>query len=326
MTKRIYGIDLLKVLACSGVVALHTVNGSLGIVNRIVTIICSLSIPTFFMCSGYVAFLKSEISYHYVLKKINKIVIVCFGWEILHAIAYFLYYHDVRNFVESFFLDFLQKGLFFHFWFMGVLIILYLLLPILRVLKMKMPMIYAGILVGMCVICICIDGINMIIGYQANLSVVQTFRLWQWLFYYMLGGFFATCENKRKINIEQVGIALSVLVVWLWLVGEYRFGKIEIEGFYGSVPVIGATICIFLFFYQAKFNSLTIKLLKLETSCIMGVYIIHPFIGATLSHFIPLLGIKCMPNLMCWIITILISVIISWAIGKIPLISELIKI
>lgn len=57
MKQRIYGIDLLKVMACIGVVSLHTVNGSLGMVNRIVTLVCSLSIPIFFMCSGYVAFL-----------------------------------------------------------------------------------------------------------------------------------------------------------------------------------------------------------------------------------------------------------------------------
>ena len=54
MKQRIYGIDLLKVMACIGVVSLHTVNGSLGMVNRIVTLVCSLSIPIFFMCSGYV--------------------------------------------------------------------------------------------------------------------------------------------------------------------------------------------------------------------------------------------------------------------------------
>lgn len=50
MKQRIYGIDLLKVMACIGVVSLHTVNGSLGMVNRIVTLVCSLSIPIFFMC------------------------------------------------------------------------------------------------------------------------------------------------------------------------------------------------------------------------------------------------------------------------------------
>lgn len=72
MKQRIYGIDLLKVMACIGVVSLHTVNGSLGMVNRIVTLVCSLSIPIFFMCSGYVAFLKENISYKYVAKKNNQ--------------------------------------------------------------------------------------------------------------------------------------------------------------------------------------------------------------------------------------------------------------
>lgn len=33
MKQKVYGIDLLKVMACIGVVCLHTVNGSLDIVT-----------------------------------------------------------------------------------------------------------------------------------------------------------------------------------------------------------------------------------------------------------------------------------------------------
>ena len=183
MKQRIYGIDLLKVMACIGVVSLHTVNGSLGIVNRIVTLVCSLSIPIFFMCSGYVVFLKENISYEYAAKKIIKILAVCFFWEMMHAIAYFLYYHEMRNFIESFFMDFLQKGLFFHFWFFGALIILYLLLPILRKMEQKTPRLYIGLLAFLGGVCICIDEISIAAGRQMSLSVIQTFRLWQWLFY-----------------------------------------------------------------------------------------------------------------------------------------------
>ena len=77
-------------MACIGVVSLHTVNGSLGMVNRIVTLVCSLSIPIFFMCSGYVAFLKENISYKYVAKKIIKILAVCFFWEMIPLYIFYI--------------------------------------------------------------------------------------------------------------------------------------------------------------------------------------------------------------------------------------------
>ena len=92
----------------------------------------------------------------------------------------------MRNFIKSFFLDFLQKGLFFHFWFFGSLIILYFLLPILRRMEQKTPRLYIGILAFLGGACICIDGISMVAGRQVSLSIIQTFRLWQWLFYYMM--------------------------------------------------------------------------------------------------------------------------------------------
>ena len=331
MNQKIYGIDLLKVMACIGVVCLHTVNGSIGIVNRIVTLVCSMSIPIFFMCSGYVAFLKANISYEYAAKKIIKILAVCFSWEIMHAIAYFLYYHKMRNFIESFFLDFLQKGLFFHFWFFGSLIILYLLLPSLRRMERKSPRLYIGILLFLGGVCICIDGISIVAGRQVSLSIIQTFRLWQWLFYYMLGGFVATHNGKSsewlcKYGGMCVAMALFVLVAWQWIVGTYCFGKIMIEGFYGSLPTITATIFVFLYLYQVKLNDVMISAIKMATSCIMGIYIVHPFVLSVIVHFIPLFETNGNLNLIYWMITLLASSIIVWIIGKTPIISKLIKI
>ncbi len=331
MKQRIYGIDLLKVMACIGVVSLHTVNGSLGMVNRIVTLVCSLSIPIFFMCSGYVAFLKENISYKYVAKKIIKILAVCFSWEMIHAIVYFLYYHEMRNFIESFFMDFLQKGLFFHFWFFGALIILYLLLPILRKMEQKTPRVYIGLLAFLGGVCICIDEISIAAGQQMSLSVIQTFRLWQWLFYYMLGGFIVTHSGKIsvwfcKYRDMYVVMALFVLVAWQWIVGTHCFGGIMVEGFYGSLPVIMATLCAFLYLYQAKLNDAMIPVIKMATSCIMGVYIVHPFILAAMVHFIPAFGTNGILNLIYCMITVFVSSIIVWMIGRIPVVSELIKI
>lgn len=331
MKQKVYGIDLLKVMACIGVVCLHTVNGSLDIVNRILTLVCSLSIPIFFMCSGYVVFLKENISYEYVAKKIIKILAVCLFWEIMHAIAYFLYYHEMRNFIKSFFLDFLQKGLFFHFWFFGSLIILYFLLPILRRMEQKTPRLYIGILAFLGGACICIDGISMVAGRQVSLSIIQTFRLWQWLFYYMMGGFIATYSGKIsvwfcKYRGMYVTMALFVLVAWQWIVGTYCFGGIMIEGFYGSLPVIIATILIFLYLYQTTLNDVMISVIEIATSCIMGIYIVHPFILSVIVHFIPMFATNGILNLIYWMITLLTSSIIVWIIRKIPVVSKLIKI
>lgn len=331
MEQREYGVDLLKIMACVGVVSLHTINGSLGIINRVVTLICSLSIPIFFMCSGYVMFLKKSISYRYVVKKVIKILVICYLWEMIHAILYFLYYHQIRNFVKSFFLDFLQKGLFFHFWFLGSLIILYVILPILREIEKRTPRLYLGLIIFLGAICVCIDGISVFIGEQLNLLIIQTFRLWIWLFYYMLGGFIAA--HNENINIWTskrknfcVVIVLFLAIAWQWVIGMSCFQGILVEGFYGSLPVIMATICTFLFVYKANLNNALISLLKRGISCIMGVYIVHPFVLAVIIHFIPIFGTNGFFNLIFWMTTVFLSGVIAWVIGKIPVICELIRI
>lgn len=329
--QREYGIDLLKIMACIGIVALHTVNGTLGIFNRIITLICTLCIPIFFVCSGYLMFLKKEISYSYVIKKIVKILLVCFAWEALHAIAYFLYYHQIRNFIESFFRDFLQEGLFFHFWFMGTLIILYMLLPMLRILELKKTKVYLGALGLLGLLCVGIDVLSIFVGRQIQLQVIQTFRLWTWLFYYMIGGFIATHSDKLCQYIPKhkeicVVCILFFIIAWQWIIGFGRFNEIRIEAFYGSLPVLLGTSLIFCCLYKVKMANGFICIVSKLSPLVMGIYIVHPFILAMIVHFAPTLGINPIFNLIYWLLTVILSAIITWIISKIPFICELIRV
>ena len=129
-----------------------------------------------------------------------------------------------------------------------------------------------------------------------------------------------------KYRDMYVVMALVVLVAWQWIVGTHCFGGIMVEGFYGSLPVIMATLCAFLYLYQAKLNDAMIPAIKMATSCIMGVYIVHPFILAAMVHFIPAFGTNGILNLIYCMITVFVSSIIVWMIGRIPVVSELIKI
>lgn len=56
--KREYGIDIIKIIACSFVVAIHTVNGQLGVINRIIQMCTVLAIPLFFTVNGYLLLKK----------------------------------------------------------------------------------------------------------------------------------------------------------------------------------------------------------------------------------------------------------------------------
>lgn len=52
-------LDLIKCLACLGVVGLH----SIGMVNYTIYYLCGISVPLFFMVNGYLMFSRSSLPY-----------------------------------------------------------------------------------------------------------------------------------------------------------------------------------------------------------------------------------------------------------------------
>ena len=197
------GIDVLKVVACFLVVSLHTINSTFGLLHRIIISTSVIAIPIFFTTSGVFMLGKESVSYSYIFRKIGKILAVCFMWECLYSIVLFIVKHEWRPFLGSFLYDFFQKGLFFHFWYLGAMIILYLLCPLLHKLIKRNPQLFIGLTICLGVINILLDVMQLIEGRQFVLNVVQTLRIWIWLFYFMSGGVIAIL-CKKKINISSI--------------------------------------------------------------------------------------------------------------------------
>lgn len=333
-SERVIGLDFIKVIACYLVVALHTVNVNLSIINFLIISLSVFAIPAFIMVNGYLMFQKATITYSYIRNKILRILIVCFSWEALHALSYFFYYHKFRNFIESFLLDFIQQGLFFHFWFMGTLIILYLILPFLHRLYQKNEKMYISILIALGGVCAGISLLMTISKNQIVLGVPQSLRLWVWVLYYMLGGIIA----KKKMSIQSlvkkyslimkitiVTIAILLLVGWQWVIGNLVMKHYVLETFYGSVPVIILVTILFLSMLEVrvKWNKEIVYLSRLT----MGVYIIHPFILAVLRKFVPeFVSGNVGMNLLFWISTVIISGVITSIGGRIPIVRELFRL
>ncbi len=81
-------LDLLKVLACIGVVLLHTTMGGFketGSWNLLAYLyyLGTYSIPLFFMVNGYLLLGKREITYPYILQKVKWILITVSSWNII---------------------------------------------------------------------------------------------------------------------------------------------------------------------------------------------------------------------------------------------------
>ena len=323
---------MIKILACLGVVSLHTLYPGKGWITRGITLLAGMSIPLFFMVSGYLMLRRESLDYKYAIKKIGRILLVCFSWELLHAIAYFMYYREMRDFLTSFVMDFFQEGLFYHFWYMGGLILIYLLMPLIGRLWEASPRVYCNVLVGLSVLNITLDLVAIILGDYFILEVPQNLRIHYWLLYAMLGGWLAR-NSDRAVEIYGwikpwlIPASFVGMMVFLYIVGTYFFKRITVEAFYGSLPIQLTTFVLFVFLRGLKYSERAGRMVPLFSELTMGIYIMHPFVLAVYKKYMPVfVQGDVLMNLLFWIITTVSCGIVTALVRKIPVLNQLFKL
>ena len=95
------GVDLLKILACIGVLAYHVLDDTFAFQNgqtvaRILYFAASYCVPMFFTVSGY-TYGRSSFSMEYIEQKVLGILKKLFGWIIFWCVIYAFVYHEEHN-------------------------------------------------------------------------------------------------------------------------------------------------------------------------------------------------------------------------------------
>lgn len=332
LKKREYCLDLLKICSCLGVVAIHTLHVTKGFLNNIFAMSATVCIPMFFTVSGYLMLKSPSFSWRYALKKIITILLVCLCWEALHAAAHFVVYREVRAFVKSWAMDFFQQGLFYHFWYMGALILMYLMMPLLDRLMQHSPAAYRMCLLGLSCFNALTDLIRTLTGNRWLMTIPQSLRLHFWLFYTKLGGWIARkpqpiARLRSKLKLWHVLLMLFVVAFYVRYVGRYAYGGANLELFYGSVPVQITGFLTFVYAQGLKLSENTGNRMVYLGSLTMGIYIMHPFVLAVLNEFIPAFTESgAFMNLLFWIVTTITSAFTTMVVQKIPVINRLLKL
>ncbi len=330
--KREYGLDLLKVFACFAVVAAHTLNITKGPLNMVFAMSAMMCIPIFLQVGGYLMLKRPGFSWRYALRKVATILVVCLCWEALHAAAHFVVYREIRDFLRSWVLDFFQQGLFYHFWYMGALMFMYLAMPLLDRLMKRSPAAYRNALIGLG----CFNGVlDLILTFTGNrvlMSVPQSLRLHFWLFYAMLGGWIArnpepVAKLRSRLKLWHVLAVLAVTIPYVRYVGRLAYGGADLELFYGCFLVQLAGFLVFVYGQGLKLPERAGKWVVWLGSLTMGIYIMHPFVLAVFNKFVPAFteGGAVM-NLLFWIVTTAACGIATMVVQKIPVLNRLLKL
>ena len=324
-------LDLIKVLACIGVVLLHTTmvgfkeTGSWNLLAYLYYL-GTYSIPLFFMVNGYLLLGKKEITYPYILQKVKWILTIVSLWTII----VWLFKRDFTvNPIKKIIGSLLQKGYFSQFWFFGALILIYLCLPILRkFLNSKRSYLY--ILSFFVATGLIFELVNIILQMPLQSYVIQTFRLWTWFFYYILGGLIAQFDKefikngfKRWMKIVAV-LLLLITPVILFFLAKTIYHNLFAEYFYDILFVKIVSLGVFLTILTLSLKESKYKWIVSLSNQTMGVFIVHTYVMKVLEK---LLGFSYTGAYLLFpIFTLCISIIVVSLLMKIPYFNRIVKL
>ena len=340
-SRRNTSIDLIRILACVAVVGLHSTKLQNGNMLSASTLyyLCGFAIPFFFMTSGYFLLNRGPIDVRYTTKKCIKILRLVVLWNVIFCMLKFAAQMafgetitiGIVAVVEEIIKSLVQKGQMWQFWYLGALLILYCLLPIVTRLNQKwqrLVLITAGI------VSIGIEIISYCMGQPIQKNVIQTFRLWTWVFYFVLGGFIcrkASTEIKF-ISFRVHGIVLLIYTVLLMtfqnyagrmLIHETSTGLLHAEYFYDDIFEMVWVILFFTFLLRIDCRK-TEELITRLASLTLGIYIIHPKILSLVGKVVDKGTI--VEIVILWIATLVLSTIVVEIIKKTPAGKYLIRV
>lgn len=264
--ERNYNLDFIKIYAMLGVIGLHSFSVYMNdsklaeFLYRMFTI----SIPLFFMVNGWLMATKKNLNYKYALKKIFGILKFCL---IITTLYFFVNciitkYCDIFVLPKVYFQSFVQSGPFWHLWYLGAMIIIYLISPIINIIIEKKLCFLTRLCVCLILIALIISISNFI--FQTETYVIQTFRIWIWLAYYLLGMVISKYMSKSNISLQKkidkrflflIIILLYCIMVLFQIHTSAYIGNKACEYYYSSLPVFILSSVFFMTIMNVKVPS-----------------------------------------------------------------------
>lgn len=289
------------------------------------------------MSSGYFLLNRGTIGYAYSLKKVEAIGMTILEWNFLYNLLEYAKHGMLNRDNIKYIIkipsqcvkSFVGKGVFWQFWFLGALIIIYLLLPVISNLS---DINKKRLLVGLGGTAVLIQIASMIIKYPIQKNIIQTFRVWTWMFYFMLGGSIKGKRVFENLTVQIHGMVLAFCT--MFLIGIQLFismnvmakveGGFKAEFFYDSFLEMLWIIVGFTLLLKIEIPHKLICAITSISKMSMGVYIVHPLIIRILSKFI--VGSTFVGASLLFGVTLLASMCTALIMKKIPLVKKLIEI
>lgn len=279
MGQRNSAIDLVKVIAMFSVIGLHSFDAFMEwhYVNVLYES-CVIAIPLFFMCSGFLILNRKSVTIEYALRKAIRII----RFLILLVLAYWIISSvstkslDIQLLMDLILGIVLLKGPLLHCWYLGAMILVYMTLPLLNKLFHRRN----GVIVLLTFFFL-IESVvfieNLIYDSPFESKVPESFRIWNWLYYFLLGGIIGHYHGIVSGFRQELLGSIVVLLLFNIVFQEHLRGVVNTpfcEFFYSSFVVILLSACIFS--YILSLDVQKTKWLNALSELFLPVYIFHP--------------------------------------------------
>lgn len=343
----VFYLDFLRVLSMFAVIILHvaaqnfekvTIGSFAWNVFNITDSLVRWSVPILIMISG-VFFLDNDRELS--LKKlfshnILRLFIILIFWSFIYALDEYLKSGSIK-YAFSFFIT--GK---YHLWFLNMILGLYLITPILRRItndKKSTEYLLIVSLILSIVIPTILDLLKFIPGeFVTNLIsditvfFDKTYIKFGYLFYYVLGYYLH--KYKFSKNVSHISYILGILggLVTIILTDLYsRKLGVAKAIFYTNfnIGVMLMSVGLFLFikniFSKKKYNKVFVSIVKLFSSCSLGMYLVHLYVLEKLNDWGKINTLSYNPILsmiLVFGITTIISFVFVFSLKQIPIVKK----
>lgn len=305
-TKRDLSLDALRLISILGVIMIHTVSSAWWNLDmrsfdwQCVNFYDGLvrcSVPLFVMISGALMLRpdRTVTLRELYLKRIPRLFSAWVFWSFAYAARFLLKYllGAGPDALSMFWTEFLNGH--FHLWFMGMIIGLYIALPLLRPIAANrtllgyfliLSLLFSVLFPSLGVIGTLKPAVEAFLGrFHLNLPLGYTFYFM--LGYYLYTEAFTKSRRKRIYILGILGLAVTVLGTSLANLRSPSFGERLYDYMMPNVAFPAAAVFVFVRsrLSQKVWTVRQESFLKRASTYTFGVYLVHEWFNILLPHF-----------------------------------------
>jgi len=323
-------INSLRALAAMAVIMIHvaapTVKSDLFVgtwwVGHGLDTLSRFAVPMFLMITGALLLYKDEPVNVFAKKRVWKIALPFLGWSLFYYVLANGFNGSLLDFIK----DLLGNGNHYHLWYLYLIMLLYLFIPILRKVVSHLPTSY---ILYFALIAAGIHTVTGILGWIGMPLKIYTNPFSAGVAYLLLGYAIAHRELKIKhLNwIGWISIVVMYFGTYLLALQDLNFNDMFYEVF--GIFVMMQAVMIFAYVYENKdrFNKVGhSKVVQFISTYSFGVYLIHPFVIMIVNKFLPQYLFTIQYGYVGFIVKFLavlgLSLLPIWGASKIPVVRK----